>query len=163
MLLSKKSYQKIDTELAKFPADRRQSALIAALTIAQEDKSWLSPEIIEDVANYIGISPITAQEVVTFYNMFNVKHMGKNKISVCTNLSCSFRGSNEIATYLKRKLGINFNETSDNKQFTLVESECLGACGDAPVLLINNKHMCARMTKEKVNSLIDILSKEDGE
>ncbi|AGF49203.1 NADH-quinone oxidoreductase subunit NuoE [Candidatus Kinetoplastidibacterium galati] len=163
MLLSEQSYQKIDSELSKYPEDKRQSSLIAALAIAQEENSWLSPEIIEEVASYIGIPPIVAQEVATFYNMFNTEHKCKNKISICTNLPCALRGSVIVANYLKNKLGIDFHETTPDHSFTLLESECAGACGDAPVILINNKHMCIKMTEEKVDLLIDTLKKESGE
>ncbi|AGF47048.1 NADH dehydrogenase I subunit E [Candidatus Kinetoplastibacterium desouzaii TCC079E] len=163
MLLSKKSYQRIDSELDKFPKDERRSALISALAIAQEEKSWLSLDIIKEVANYIGVPFIAAQEVATFYSMFNTKPIGKNKISICTNLSCALRGSVEISLCLKRKLGIDFHETTQDKKFTLVESECLGACGDAPVLLVNNNKMCVRMTEEKIDFLIKFLSNEKGE
>ncbi|AFZ83803.1 NADH dehydrogenase I subunit E [Candidatus Kinetoplastibacterium blastocrithidii TCC012E] len=163
MLLTEQSYQKIDLELSKYPKDKRQSSLIAALAIAQEENSWLSPEIIEEVAKYIGIPPIVAQEVATFYNMFNTEHKCKNRISVCTNLPCALRGGAMIANYLKNKLGIDFHETTSDLNFTLLEGECAGACGDAPVILINNKHICIKMTEEKVDLLIDALKKESGE
>lgn len=104
MLLSEQAYQKIDRELAKFPADQRQSAIMASLAIAQEEKGWLATETIEDVANYIGVPPIAVQEVATFYNMFDVKPVGKNKIAVCTNLPCALRDGDRAGEYLKRKL-----------------------------------------------------------
>lgn len=162
MLLSEQAYQKIDRELAKFPADQRQSAIMASLAIAQEEKGWLATDIIEDVANYIGVPPIAVQEVATFYNMFDVKPVGKNKISVCTNLPCALRDGERVGDYLKRKLGVNWKETTADGQFTLVEGECMGACGDSPVLLVNNKHMCVRMTEEKLDALVAAL-KAQGE
>ncbi len=162
MLLSEQAYQKIDRELAKFPADQRQSAIMASLAIAQEEKGWLATEVIEDVANYIGVPPIAVQEVATFYNMFDVKPVGKNKIAVCTNLPCALRDGDRAGDYLKRKLGVDYRETTADGQFTLVEGECMGACGDSPVLIVNNKHMCVRMTDEKLDALVAAL-KVQGE
>ncbi|WP_241064442.1 NADH-quinone oxidoreductase subunit NuoE [Achromobacter xylosoxidans] len=162
MLLSEQAYQKIDRELAKFPADQRQSAIMASLAIAQEEKGWLATDIIEDVANYIGVPPIAVQEVATFYNMFDVKPVGKTKIAVCTNLPCALRDGERAGDYLKRKLGVDYRETTADGQFTLVESECMGACGDSPVLIVNNKHMCVRMTEEKLDALVAAL-KAQGE
>lgn len=162
MLLSEQAYQKIDRELAKFPADQRQSAIMASLAIAQEEKGWLATETIEDVANYIGVPPIAVQEVATFYNMFDVKPVGKNKIAVCTNLPCALRDGDRAGEYLKRKLGVDYRQTTPDGQFTLVEGECMGACGDSPVLIVNNKHMCVRMTDEKLDALVAAL-KVQGE
>jgi len=162
MLLSEQAYQKIDRELAKFPADQRQSAIMASLAIAQEEKGWLATDIIEDVANYIGVPPIAVQEVATFYNMFDVKPVGKTKIAVCTNLPCALRDGERAGDYLKRKLGVDYRETTADGQFTLVEGECMGACGDSPVLIVNNKHMCVRMTDEKLDALVAAL-KAQGE
>lgn len=162
MLLSEQAYQKIDRELAKFPADQRQSAIMASLAIAQEEKGWLATDIIEDVANYIGVPPIAVQEVATFYNMFDVKPVGKTKIAVCTNLPCALRDGERAGDYLKRKLGVDYRETTADGQFTLVDGECMGACGDSPVLIVNNKHMCVRMTEEKLDALVAAL-KAQGE
>jgi len=162
MLLSEQAYQKIDRELAKFPADQRQSAIMASLAIAQEEMGWLATETIEDVANYIGVPPIAVQEVATFYNMFDVKPVGKNKIAVCTNLPCALRDGDRAGEYLKRKLGVDYRQTTADGQFTLVEGECMGACGDSPVLIVNNKHMCVRMTDEKLDALVAAL-KVQGE
>ena len=135
---------------------------VASLAIAQEEKGWLATEIIEDVANYIGVPPIAVQEVATFYNMFDVKPVGKNKIAVCTNLPCALRDGERAGDYLKRKLGVDYRETTADGQFTLVEGECMGACGDSPVLIVNNKHMCVRMTEEKLDALVAAL-KAQGE
>lgn len=162
MLLSAQAYQKIDRELAKFPADQRQSAIMAALAIAQDEKDWLTPDILEDVAKYIGVEPIAVQEVATFYNMFDIAPVGKHKISVCTNLPCALRSGERAGEYLKRKLGIDYRETTADGQFTLIEGECMGACGDAPVLLVNNKHMCVQMTEEKLDALVDTLKKGEA-
>lgn len=163
MLLSAQAYQKIDRELAKFPGDQRQSAIMASLAIAQEEKGWLPPEVLEDVANYIGVPPIAVQEVATFYNMFDTRPVGKYKISVCTNLPCALRDGEKAADLLKRKLGIEFRETTPDGLFTLVEGECMGACGDSPVLLVNNKHMCVRMTEEKLDALVQGLKAQGAQ
>ncbi|MEI2417198.1 NADH-quinone oxidoreductase subunit NuoE [Orrella sp. JC864] len=162
MLLSEQAYQKIDRELAKFPAEQKQSAIMASLGIAQVETGWISPEVIEDVANYLGVPPIAVQEVATFYNMFDTKPVGSIKISVCTNLPCALRDGEKAADHLKRKLGIGFHETTPDGMFTLIEGECMGACGDAPVLLVNNRHMCVRMSEEKLDAMIEEL-KAQGE
>ncbi len=159
MLLSEQSYKKIDRELAKFPADQRQSAVMAALHIAQLEKGWLPPEVMQDVADYIGMPAIAVQEVATFYNMYNTKPVGKHKISVCTNLPCALTNGVAAANHLKQKLGIGFRETTADGMFTLVEGECMGACGDSPVMLVNNTHMCSFMSNEKIDALIEDLKK----
>jgi NADH-quinone oxidoreductase subunit E len=159
MLLSEQSYKKIDRELAKFPPDHRESAVMAALAIAQDEKGWLPPEVMQDVADYIGMPAIAVQEVATFYNMYNTKPVGKFKISVCTNLPCQLSGGEKAAHHLKEKLGIGFRETTADGQFTLVEGECMGACGDAPVMLVNNKRMCSWMSNDKIDALVEELKK----
>lgn len=159
MLLSQDTYKKIDRELAKFPADQKQSAVMAALAIAQDEKGWLAPETMQDVADYLGMPAIAVQEVATFYNMYNTKPVGKYKISVCTNLPCQLSGGDRAAEYLKYKLGIDFRGTTADGQFTLIEGECMGACGDAPVLLVNNKRMCSWMSNEKIDGLLEELKK----
>lgn|SRR5690554_7531603 len=158
MLLSEQSYQKIDRELAKFPSEQKQSAIMAALAIAQDEIGWVSPEVIEDVARYLEQPPIQVQEVATFYNMFDVKPVGRVKVTVCTNLPCALRDGEKTADYLKQKLGIGFGETTSDGQFTLVEGECMGACGDSPVLLVNNKHMCVRMSAQRIDEMLADLS-----
>jgi NADH-quinone oxidoreductase subunit E len=154
MLLTEQAYKKIDRELAKFPADQRQSAVMAALAIAQDEKGWLAPEVMQDIADYIGMPAIAVQEVATFYNMYNLKPLGKQKITICTNLPCALSGGEKAAHYLKEKLGIDYRETTADGQFTLMEGECMGACGDAPVLLVNNKRMCSHMSNEKIDALL---------
>jgi len=162
-LLSEQAYQKIDRELAKFPAEQRLSATMAALAIAQDEKGWLSTEIIEDVARYLEVPPIAVQEVATFYNMYDVKPVGKFKISVCTNLPCALRDGEHAAHHLKHKLGIEFGQTTADGMFTLIEGECMGACGDAPVLLVNNKRMCVQMSDARLDALLDELKSQAGE
>jgi NADH-quinone oxidoreductase subunit E len=159
MLLSEQAYKKIDRELAKFPADQKQSAVMAALAIAQDEKGWLAPEVMQDVADYLGMPAIAVQEVATFYNMYNTHPVGKHKISVCTNLPCALSGGEKAAHYLKQKLGIDYKETTADGHFTLLEGECMGACGDAPVMLVNNKRMCSFMSSEKIDVLVEELKK----
>jgi len=159
MLLSEQAYKKIDRELAKFPADQRQSAVMAALTIAQDECGWVSPEVMQDVAKYIGMTAIAVQEVATFYNMYDVKPVGNYKVTICTNLPCALSGGEKAAAYLKEKLGIGYRETTSDGQFTLVEGECMGACGDSPVLLVNNKRMCSHMSNDKIDALLAELKK----
>ncbi len=159
MLLSEQSYKKIDREVAKFPPDHKESAVMAALAIAQDQTGWLPPEVMQEVADYLGMPAIAVQEVATFYNMYNVKPVGKFKISVCTNLPCQLSGGEKAAQHLKEKLGIGFRETSADGQFTLVEGECMGACGDAPVMLVNNKRMCSFMSHDKIDALVEELKK----
>ncbi|MCF8163941.1 MAG: NADH-quinone oxidoreductase subunit NuoE [Sulfuritalea sp.] len=159
MLLSEQAYKKIDRELAKFPADQRQSAVMAALAIAQDEHGWISPEVMQDLADYIGMPAIAVQEVATFYNMYDLKPIGKHKVTICTNLPCALSGGEKTAAYLKEKLGIDFRQTTADGQFTLVEGECMGACGDSPVLLVNNKRMCSHMSNEKIDALLTELKK----
>lgn len=157
MLLSEQAYQKIDRELAKYPGDQRQSAIMAALGIAQVEKGWVSAEVIEDVAGYIGVPPIAVQEVATFYNMYDVRPIGRIKVTVCTNLPCALRGGELTAEIVQRKLGVSLGETTEDGMFTVVEGECMGACGDAPVVLVNNRHMCVRMSEERLDAMIESL------
>ena len=159
MLLSELCYKKIDRELAKYPADQRQSAVMAALAHAQVELGWLSPETMQEVADYIGMPAIAVQEVATFYNMYNVKPVGTHKISVCTNLPCALSGGEHAARHLQHKLGIGFRETSADGKFTLVEGECMGACGDAPVMIVNNHRMCSFMSDDKIDALVEELNK----
>ena len=157
-MLSTESLKKIDREIAKYPVDQKQSAVMSALAIAQEEKGWLANETMNFVAEYLGMPPIAVYEVATFYNMYDLEPVGKYKITICTNLPCALSGSNDTAAYLKQKLGIGFNQTTPDGKFTLKEGECFGACGDAPVLLVNNKRMCSFMSNEMIDKLLKELS-----
>ena len=159
MLLSEQCYKKIDRELAKYPADQRQSAVMAALAHAQVELGWVSPEVMQELADYIRMPAIAVQEVATFYNMYNLKPVGKHKITVCTNLPCALSGGTRAAQHLKDKLGIDFKGTTEDGEFTLMEGECMGACGDAPVMLVNNHKMCSFMSNEKIDSMVEELKK----
>jgi NADH-quinone oxidoreductase subunit E len=141
----------------QIPPGQKRSAVMAALTIAQDEKGWLSTETMNFVAQYLGLPPIAVYEVATFYTMYDLQPVGRHKISLCTNLPCALSGADAAANYLKKKLAIGFNETTVDGQFTLKEGECFGACGDAPVILINNKRMCSFMTQEKLEKLLESL------
>ncbi|WP_153108823.1 NADH-quinone oxidoreductase subunit NuoE [Propionivibrio limicola] len=153
-MLTTESLQRIDREIEKYPADQKQSAVMAALAIAQEERGWLSNETIEFVANYLGMAPIAAYEVASFYSMYDLNPVGKYKLTVCTNLPCMLSGGVDAAEYLKAKLGIGFNETTVDGKFTLKEGECMGACGDAPVMLVSNRRMCSCMGPEQIDRLL---------
>lgn len=159
MVLSEQALKKIDREVAKFPADQKQSAVMAALAIAQDEQGWLSPEVMQDVGGYLGMPAIAVQEVATFYAMYNTKPVGKHKITICTNLPCALSGGEKAAHHLKHKLGIDYRETTADGQFTLMEGECMGACGDSPVLLVDNKRMCSLMSNDKIDALVEELKK----
>lgn len=156
-MLTTESIRKIDREIAKYPDDQKQSAVMAALAIAQEELGWLPSEAIEFVADYLGMPPIAAYEVASFYNMYDLKPVGRHKLTVCTNLPCMLSGGVDAADYLKKKLGIDFNETTSDGRFTLKEGECMGACGDAPVMLVNNRRMCSCMQPEEIDKLLEEL------
>lgn len=159
-MLSAEALKEIDRAVAKYPADQKQSAVMAALAVAQSEKGWVSPEVMQFVAEYLEMPPVWVEEVATFYNMYDTKPVGRFKLSVCTNLPCALSGGERAADHLKKKLGIGFNETTADGNFTLKEGECMGACGDAPVMIVNNTHMCSFMSNEKLDALIaDLQSK----
>ena len=156
-MLTTESLKRIDREVAKYPADQKQSAVMAALAIAQEEQGWLPAEAIEFVANYLGMAPIAAYEVASFYNMYDLQPVGKYKLTVCTNLPCMLTGGVDAGEYLKKKLGIEYNETTPDGKFTLKQGECMGACGDAPVMIVNNRKMCSWMNPEQIDKLLEEL------
>ena len=153
-MLSEVTLSKIDREIAKYPSDQKQSAVMAALHFAQQEKGWLSRETIAEVAKCLDMAEMAAFEVASFYNMYDLSPVGKYKVTVCTNLPCALSGGVHAADYLKQKLGIGFNETTPDGMFTLKEGECMGACGDAPVMLVNNVHMRSFMTPEEIDRLL---------
>jgi NADH-quinone oxidoreductase subunit E len=155
MSLSAESLKKIDREVAKYPADQKQSAVMTALIIAQDEKGWLATETMDEVAKYLGMPPVAVYEVATFYSMYNLKPTGKYKLTLCTCLPCGLQGALGAADHLREKLGIDFNETTADGRFTLKEGECMGACAMAPVLLVNNKKMHDYMSDEKLDKLIE--------
>jgi len=152
--LSAESLKKIDQAVAKYPPEQKQSAVMAALTVAQDEKGHLSTEVMNFVAAYLGMPPIAVYEVASFYTMYDLKPVGKTKVCICTNLPCALSGAEDAAEHLKKKLGIDWNETTADGRFTLKEGECFGACGDAPVMLVNNKTMLSFMTPDKIDKWI---------
>ena len=159
-MLSAESLGKIDREIAKYPAERRQSAVMAALVIAQDEKGWLSTETMDFVAQYLGIAPVAVYEVASFYTMYDREPLGTHKLTLCTCLPCGLQGSLAAADHLRKRLGIDFNETTPDGWFTLKEGECMGACAMAPVVLVDNKRMCDFMTNDKLDALLDELSRK---
>ena len=156
-MLSPESLQKIDREVAKYRAEQKQSAVMSALIIAQDEKGWLSTEVMDYVAQYLDMPPVAVYEVATFYSMYNLGQTGRHKLTICTGLPCGLQGSLAAADHLREKLGIDFNETTPDGRFTLKEGECMGACAMAPVLLVNNKKMHDYMSNEKLDQLIENL------
>ena len=157
-MLSSDALRRIDREVAKYPPDQKRSAVIAALAIAQDEHGWLPAEAMDDVARHLGTPTIAVYEVASFYAMYNLKPTGLFKLTICTNLPCALQGAAAAAQHLKRKLGIGYGETTGDGKFTLKEGECMGACGDAPVVLVNNKRMASYMNPPQLDALLDELS-----
>jgi NADH-quinone oxidoreductase subunit E len=152
-LLSQGALERIERETRKYPPEQRQSAVMSALDIAQDEHGWLSNEVMEEVAKVLGMAPVHVYEVATFYNMYNLKPLGRHKVVICTNLPCALSGALDAADHLKRRLDVEFNETSADG-ITLKEGECMGACGDAPVAIVDNKRMVSFMSNEKLDALL---------
>lgn len=157
----------INIELNKYPEEQKRSAIMSSLQIAEKEFGYLSNHVIELVANYLGIPPTQAMEVATFYNMYNLKPTGKHKISICTNLPCALLGSVDNYNYLREKLKltrdedcIQHSETTKDGKFTICSGECMGACGDATVAILNNRKMILGLNKEKIDQLINELEKD---
>ncbi len=159
-MLSKQAIEKIDYELTKYPADKRQAAVMSALRIVQTEHGWLSKDSVSDVATYLRIPEIAVLEVATFYNMYDLVPVGQYKISICTNISCMLRDSDSIVNHLQTKLGIGFNEVTADGKFCLKEGECMGACGGAPLMIVNNHTMHEFLTPESVDAILEDLSQK---
>ncbi|CAM8638318.1 NuoE NADH,ubiquinone oxidoreductase 24 kD subunit [Burkholderiales bacterium] len=158
--LSDQAYAQIDREVAKYPSDQKQSAVMAALRIVQTEMGYVSPESEAEVAAYLGMPPMAVHEVATFYNMYDLAPVGRFKLTICTNLPCALRSGYQAADYLKAKLGIGFNQTTADGLFTLKEGECMGACGDSPVVLVNNHRMCSWMSNDRIDALLAELAEQ---
>ena len=154
-MISEDSKARFAQEVAKYPAEQRQSAVMACLTIVQQELGYVSTESEEFVAEYLGMAPMAVHEVTTFYNMYNQQPVGKFKLNVCTNLPCQLRDGGRALKHLEKKLDISMGETTPDGLFTLQQCECLGACADSPVLLVNDSTMCSFMTDEKLDQLVD--------
>lgn len=154
-MISEESKARFAKEVAKYPADQKQSAVMACLTIVQQELGYVSAESEQLVADYLGMAPIAVHEVTSFYNMYNQQPVGKYKLNVCTNLPCQLRDGGKAMAHLKEKLGVDNNQTTEDGLFTLQQCECLGACADSPVMLVNDTTMCSFMTNDKLDELID--------
>jgi NADH-quinone oxidoreductase subunit E len=152
-MLSTQIQQQIDRELKKYPADQKQSAVMAALRFVQDEKGWIASDDMTEIANYLGMQQMAVYEVATFYHMYNLKPMGKTTLTVCTNLSCTLCGAGDTVHYLESKLGIKMGEVT-------AEGECMGACVDAPLMNVNNKKLCGRLTTEKIDQILAELDKK---
>ena len=161
-MISNETKLRFDREVAKYPADQKQSAVMACLAIVQQELGHVSSDSERLVAEYLGMAPIAVHEVTSFYNMYNQRPVGKYKLNVCTNLPCQLRDGASTLTYLEKKLGISMGETTPDGLFTLQQSECLGACADSPVMLVNDRSMCSFMTPEKLDQLVDGLRAAGG-
>ncbi|HYD77179.1 NADH-quinone oxidoreductase subunit NuoE [Ramlibacter sp.] len=153
---------RFEREVAKYPADQRQSAVMACLAIVQQEQGHITQEAENEVAAYLGMPPIAVREVTTFYNMYNQRPVGKYKLNVCTNLPCQLRDGTNALHHLEQRLGIKMGETTPDGLFTLQQSECLGACADSPVMLVNDRTMCSFMSADKLDELVDGLRKAEG-
>ena len=154
LVLMPDALAKIDAAIAKYPPDQKRSAVMAALTIAQDEKGWLSTETMDFVARYLDMAPIAVYEVASFYTMYDLAPVGRHKLTICTNLPCALQGAARAAAHLRKTLGVDFNETTADGRVTLKQGECFGACGDAPVILHNNKEMLCAMTPEKLDAFL---------
>jgi NADH-quinone oxidoreductase subunit E len=154
-MISEASKLRFAKEVAKYPADQKQSAVMACLAIVQQELGYVSVESEQVVAAYLGMAPMAVHEVTTFYNMYNQQPVGKYKLNVCTNLPCQLRDGGRALKHLEEKLEIGMGETTPDGLFTLQQCECLGACADSPVLLVNDRTMCSFMTNDKLDQLVD--------
>jgi NADH-quinone oxidoreductase subunit E len=161
-MISESTKARFDREVAKYPADQKQSAVMACLAIVQQELGWVSSDSEKMVAEHLGMAPMAVHEVTTFYNMYNQKPVGKFKLNLCTNLPCQLRGGAQALQHLETKLGIRSGETTPDGLITLQQSECQGACADAPVLLVNDRTMCSFMSHERLDALVDGLRAQGG-
>jgi NADH-quinone oxidoreductase subunit E len=161
-MISESTKQRFDREVLKYPPDQKQSAVMALLAIVQHEQGFVSRDAEKVIAEYLGMPTIAVHEVTTFYNMYNQHKLGKYKLNVCTNLPCQLRDGQQALQYLEQKLGIAMGETTPDGLFTLQQSECLGACADSPVMLVNDRTMCSFMSNDKLDQLIDGLKGAQG-
>jgi len=158
-MISEAMQTRFAREVAKYPADQKQSAVMACLAVVQQEFGHVSAESEKAVAAYLGMPPIAVHEVTTFYNMYNQQPVGCFKLNVCTNLPCQLRNGQGALEHLCSRLGVEEGGTTTDGSFTVQKSECLGACADAPVLLVNDRQMCSFMSNERIDELVDVLAK----
>ena len=161
--LSDHAVARFGREVAKYPVDSKQSAVMACLTIVQEELGFVSAASEKVVAEYLDMPPIAVHEVTTFYNMYNQQPVGKYKLNVCTNLPCLLRDGAKALKHLEHKLGISMGQSTADGMFTLQQAECLGACADSPVVLVNDLTMCSFMSNEKLDQLVDGLKSVEAQ
>ncbi len=161
-MISESTKARFAKEVAKYPPEQKQSAVMACLAIVQQELGFVSTDSEAEVAAYLGMARMAVHEVTTFYNMYNQRPLGKYKLNVCTNLPCQLRDGQKALHHLEHKLGIHMGETTADGLFTLQQSECQGACADAPVLLVNDRTMCSFMSNDKLDKLIDGLRAAGG-
>ena len=154
-MISEQLKARFAKEVAKYPADQKQSAVMACLRILQAERGYINRATEEQVAQYLGMPPIAVHEVTTFYNMYNQRPVGRYKLNVCTNLPCQLRDGARALHHLEARLGIKMGETTADGLFTLQQAECLGACADSPVMLVNDSTMCSFMSNDKLDQLIE--------
>ncbi|WP_138514846.1 NADH-quinone oxidoreductase subunit NuoE [Rhodoferax bucti] len=162
-MISAATKLRFDREVAKYPSDQKQSAVMACLAIVQQELGFVSADSEKVIAEHLGMAPMAVHEVITFYNMYNQRPVGKFKLNVCTNLPCQLRDGQKALHHLEGKLGIHMGETTKDGLFTLQQSECLGACADAPVMLVNDRAMCSFMSNDKLDQLVDQLRASEGQ
>ena len=161
-MISEATKARFAREVAKYPAEQKQSAVMACLAIVQQEQGYVSQESEAGIAEYLGMPEIAVHEVTTFYNMYNQQPVGKYKLAVCTNLPCQLRRGQDALHHLEKKLGISMGETTADGLFTLQQCECLGACADAPVMLVNDRNMCSFMDDDKLDQMVDGLRAAEG-
>ena len=162
-MISESTQTRFAREVAKYPADQKQSAVMACLAIVQQEQGYISEAAEAELAEYLDMPQIAVHEVTTFYNMYNQQAVGKYKLAVCTNLPCLLRDGGKALEHLERKLGISMGQTTSDGMFTLQQCECLGACADAPVMLVNDRNMCSFMGDDKLDQLVDSLRTVEGQ
>jgi len=161
MDFSPATLERFAREVAKYPAEQKPSAVMACLAIVQQEQGWVSAEAEAAVAAYLGMPPIAVHEVTTFYNMYNQQPVGRYKLNVCTNLPCALRDGDKALQHLCHRLGVEPYGTTADGRFTVQPSECLGACADAPVMLVNDRQMLSFMSDERLDELVQTLRDAD--
>ncbi|GAB2726961.1 NADH-quinone oxidoreductase subunit NuoE [Melaminivora jejuensis] len=162
-MITQATRERFAREVAKYPAEQKQSAVMACLAIVQQEQGHITQAAEAEIAQYLDMPEIAVHEVTTFYNMYNQQPVGKFKLAVCTNLPCQLRGGVETLRHLEARLGIKMGETTADGMFTLQQCECLGACADAPAMLVNDRNMCSFMDGDKLDQLVDGLRAAEGQ
>jgi NADH-quinone oxidoreductase subunit E len=155
--LPESTYARFAREVAKYPADQKQSAVMACLSIVQDERGFVAREAEDAIAAYLGMAPIAVYEVTTFYNMYNQRPLGRFKLNVCTNLPCQLRDGESALSHVCRKLGVEEGGTTADGAITVQKSECLGACADAPVMLVNDREMVSFMNEQRIDELLAMM------